>query len=86
MAPFLRCPDRPLAWLLHQRLRLNAGHVALSKVSDARAQLGIVAIAGVHQRHAARKADLTGPADLFERKLRLGLERDLLSDPVRSKN
>jgi hypothetical protein len=86
MAPFLRCPDRPLAWLLHQRLRLNAGHVALSKVSDARAQLGIVAICGAHQRHAARKADLTGPADLFERKLRLGLERDLLGDPVRSKN
>src|SRR5450631_1981563 len=43
----LRCPTRPRARLPHQRLRLNAGHIALSKLSDARAQLGIVAIAGV---------------------------------------
>jgi len=78
---FLRCPTRPRARLPHQRLRLNAGHIALSKVSDARAQLGIVAVAGVHQRHAARKADLARPADLFERNLRLGFERDLLGHP-----
>ena len=81
MAPFLRCPAWPLARLPHQHLRLNAGHIALSKLSDARAQLGIVAITGVQQRHAARKADLTCPADLFERNLRLGLERDLLGHP-----
>src|SRR5882757_4032488 len=79
--PVLRCPARPLARLPYQRLRLNAGHIVLSKLSDARAQLGIVAVAGVQQRHVARKTDLTRPADLFERNLRLGLERDLLRHP-----
>src|SRR5271165_5038199 len=29
--PFRRCPARPLARLPHQHLRLNAGHIALSK-------------------------------------------------------
>ena len=79
--PFLRCPARLLAWLPDHRLRLNAGHIALSKLSNARAQLGIVAVAGVHQRHVAGKADLTSPADLFERNLRLGFESDLLGHP-----
>jgi len=41
-----------------------------------------VAVAGVHQRHAARKADLARPADLFERNLRLGFERRAISDTV----
>src|SRR6266571_4251743 len=36
---------------------------------------------GFQQRHVARKTDLTRPADLFERNLRLGLERDLLRHP-----
>src|SRR5229473_898946 len=35
----LRCAARPLARLPHQHLRLNAGHIALSKLSDTRAQL-----------------------------------------------
>jgi hypothetical protein len=69
------------ARLPHQRLRLNVGHIALSKLSDARAQLGIVGVAGVHQHHVAGKADLTRPADLFERNPRLGLERNLLGHP-----
>src|SRR5713226_7816746 len=77
----LRCAARPLARLPHQHLRLNAGHIALSKLSDTRAQLGIVAVAGVHQRHVARKTDLARPADLFERNLRLGFERDLFGYP-----
>src|SRR5437588_6387565 len=42
-----------------------------------RAQLGIVPVAGVQQRHLARKPSLTRPADLLQRDLRLGLEADL---------
>src|SRR5450631_247732 len=53
----LRCSARPLARLPRQHLRLNTGHIALSKLSDTCAQLGVVAIAGVQQRHVARKAD-----------------------------
>src|SRR5258706_33027 len=79
--PLFRCPARPPARLPHQHLRLNAGHIALSKVSDTRAQLGIVAVAGVQQRHAAGKTDLARPADLFERNRRLGLEPDLPGHP-----
>src|SRR5258708_15899414 len=79
--PLFRCPARPRARLPHQHLRLNARHIALSKVSDTRAQLGSVAVAGVQQRHTAGKTDLARPADLFECNLRLGLERDLLGHP-----
>jgi hypothetical protein len=37
-------------------------------------QIGLGAIAGVHQDYTARKAGLTRPAQLLERDLRLGLE------------
>ena len=42
------------------------------------AQFGVVAIAGVHQHHAARQAGLARPTDLLERDLGLGLEADIL--------
>src|SRR5258706_7370127 len=70
--PLFRCPARPRARLPHQHLRLNAGHIALSKVSDTRAQPGI------QQRHAAGKTDLAPPADLIECNLRPCREPDLL--------
>src|SRR3984957_17721370 len=54
---------------------------AFAELGDAVSQLGIVTIAGNHQRHAARKAGLARPADLIKRDLRLGLERDLLGHP-----
>src|ERR1700726_2538497 len=80
-APLLACPGWPRARRPHQGLRLNAGHIALSKLGDAPAQLGIVAIAGVQQRHSAGKADLTRPAHLLQCDLRFGFERDLLRHP-----
>src|ERR1700736_3255049 len=45
--------------------------------SNARAQLRVMTVAGVQQHCTARKASLTGPADLRERDLRLGLEAEL---------
>src|SRR6202021_948253 len=80
-APLLRRTAQPRARRPHQGLRLNARHIALAKLGDAPAQLGIVAIAGVHQHHVAGKAGLARPADLIEGDLRLGLERDLLGHP-----
>src|SRR4249920_2488425 len=74
----LRRPAWPRARLPHQDLRLNACHIALAKLRNARTQLGIVAVAGVQQSHIAGKADLARPANLLQRDLRLGLERDLL--------
>src|SRR6202040_39484 len=70
-APLLACTGWPRARRPHQGLRLNAGHIALSELGDAPAQLGIVAIAGVQQHHIAGKAALTRPADLLQRDLRL---------------
>src|ERR1700674_2708615 len=77
-AALLRGTARPFARRPYQRLRLNAGHIDLAKRCDAGAQLGVLTIAGVQQRHVARKARLTRPADVLERDLRLGLELDVL--------
>src|SRR5215469_9996107 len=78
VAPLLGGPTAQHAWLRDQRLRLDTGYVELSQLTDPGAQFGIVAIASVEEYHIARKAHLTGPADLLERNLRLGLEADLL--------
>ena len=55
----------------------RAGDVAQSQRRDIRTQIGLGAIAGVHQDHTARKAGLTRPAQLLGRDLRLCLEADL---------
>src|SRR5215218_9088716 len=73
----LRCPATPRARCPHQALRLNAGDIDLPQLGDARAQLGVVAEAGINQHQIARKAHLTRPANLIERDLRFGLEADV---------
>ena len=73
----LRCPATPRARCPHQGLRLNAGDIDLPQLGDARAQLGVVAEAGINQHQIARKAHLTRPANLIERDLRFGLEADI---------
>ena len=45
---------------------------------DLSAQIVVVAVAGIQQNHAARQAGRTGPAQLLDRDLRFGLERNLL--------
>src|SRR6266478_2459736 len=79
-APALRClsvaPGRP-----YQRVRLDAGHVDQLQRRQARAQPRVVAIGGIRQHDAARKAGLTRPADVLERNLQLGREADLLGYP-----
>jgi hypothetical protein len=59
---------------------LNTGHVGLAQLCDAGTQLGGVAVASIDDHQIARKVRLTGPPDLLERNLRLGLEVDLLGD------
>src|SRR6516225_2120385 len=44
------------------RLWLDAGHIVQAEICDARTQIGISAIAGVHQHYATRQAPCTGPA------------------------
>ena len=75
---------RPSLWQQRRRarwpdrgVRSRAGDVAQSQHRDIRTQIGLGAIAGVHQDYTARKAGLTRPAQLLERDLRLGLETDL---------
>src|SRR5665647_1723619 len=75
---------RPPFWRQRHRarrpdrgVRSCAGDVAQSQRRDIRTQIGLGAIAGVHQDYAARKTGLTRPAQLLERDLRLGLEADL---------
>jgi hypothetical protein len=74
-------PAPPRTRFPYQGLRLNAGHISLLQLRNARTQLGVMAVTGIQQHHAARKAHLTRPANLRERDLRLGLERDVLRHP-----
>src|SRR6266850_2513532 len=50
---------------------LIAGHIGASQLRNARTQLGVMTVAGIHQHHLAGEADLACPTDLFERDLRL---------------
>src|SRR5450759_1997552 len=75
---------RPSFWRQWHRARRpdrgvwsRAGDVAQSQRRDIRTQIGLGAIAGVHQDYTARKAGPTRPAQLLKRDLRLGLEADL---------
>src|SRR5450759_2173443 len=75
---------RPSFWRQRHRarqpdrgVRSRAGDVAQSQRRDIRTQIGLGAIAGVHQNYTARKACLTRPAQLLKRDLRLVLEADL---------
>jgi hypothetical protein len=47
-------------------LRLNPGHIGQSQFRNACTQLGVVAVAGIQQRHFSRKADLTHIACCIE--------------------
>src|ERR1019366_5450099 len=58
-------------------VRSRAGDVAQSQRRDIRTQIGLGAIAGIHQNYTARKAGLTRPAQLLERDFWLGLEANL---------
>src|SRR5271168_5516160 len=62
----------------YRRLWLDAGYVAQSERRDVRTQISIGAIAGIHQRHPARQAGRTCPAQLLKCDRRLGFEVDLL--------
>jgi hypothetical protein len=75
-------PAAPWAWLRDQSLRLNTDHVELPQFCDAGAQFGGVTVASIDEHQIAREARLTGPLDLLERNLRLGLEADLLGMPA----
>ena len=75
--PLLR-RQRPCARRPHRGVRHNAGDVGQPQRRDGRTQIGVGAIAGVHQHHAARQAGRTCPTQLLERDLWLGLEADLL--------
>src|SRR4249920_3932912 len=70
-------PFGPGARWPQQGIRLNAGHVDQPQGRHAAAQPRVIAIGGVHQSDAARKAGLARPAQLLERNLRFGLEADV---------
>src|SRR6266436_7044467 len=76
-ASLLWCPTVPRAWYPNQGLRLNARHIDLLQLRDARAQLGVMAVAGIQQHQVTRQTHLTCPADMLESDLRFGLEADL---------
>ena len=71
--PFLAARPAPWAWLRNQGLRLNTGHAELPQLCDAGTQLGGVAVASIDDHQIARKVRLTGPPDLLEGNLWLGL-------------
>src|SRR5215471_2815547 len=69
-APARRGAGRP-----DQASRLNPSHIAHAKRGYAGAQARVAAVGRVHQRGADRNAGLPRRAQLFERDLRLRLER-----------
>ena len=44
----------------------DAGHVAQAERGDLRSQLGVVAVAGIHQHHALRQPRGSGRLDLLQ--------------------
>ena len=75
--PFLR-RQRPCTWRPDRRVRHNAGYVPQPQRRDVRTQIGVGAVAGVQQCHAARQGSLARPTQLLKRDLWLGFEADLL--------
>ena len=70
--------QRPRAPCPHARVRHDAGDIAQRQRIDSGAQIGVAAIARVHQHHATRKLGLAGHSDLLQRDLGFGLEADIL--------
>ena len=68
------------AWRPHRGGRQNACDIAQPEFRDRRPQRAVDAVACVHQHHSARQTGGDGRADLIERDLRLGLERNLFGN------
>src|ERR1700756_4413308 len=75
--PLLRRP-RPSSRRPYRCLWQDASHIAQAKCGDIPTQIGVGAIASIHQYHAARQVRRTGPAQMIQCNCRLGLEGDLL--------